>query len=202
MKTQITKELEKAIVKRTSKQGTFGVLECTIGWYGKEIVDYITYDTNGVFRCYEIKCSLSDFHSKASKTFIGNYNYYVLTKELYEQVKDEIPDYIGIYVFDDLVKKAKWKALRCPEYLNTERAASDVLKDSMIRSLSREAMKLYKSDDDALIQQKEREINSLTREQTSLHKELRVLKKLLLRKFGRNYIEVIEQLDDKYKQYL
>lgn len=67
-----------------------GCFEVTIGWYGKERVDYITYDTKGIWRCYEIKVSKSDFHSKAKKTFIGHYNYFVVTRELYNEIKNEI----------------------------------------------------------------------------------------------------------------
>mgnify|MGYP000163993137 CR=1 FL=1 len=53
MKTEETKRLERAIWKATNKQGVFGCFEVTIGWFGKERVDYMTYDTKGVFRCYE-----------------------------------------------------------------------------------------------------------------------------------------------------
>lgn len=44
-KTEVTKQLEDAIYKETSKQGTFGCFEVTIGWYGDERVDYMTYNT-------------------------------------------------------------------------------------------------------------------------------------------------------------
>jgi hypothetical protein len=60
----LTKELENNIWKTTRKQGVFGCLEVTIGWFGKERVDYITYDTNDIWRCYEIKISKSDSTAK------------------------------------------------------------------------------------------------------------------------------------------
>lgn len=85
----------------------------TVGWYGKERVDYITYDTKGIWRCYEIKVSKSDFHSKAKKTFVGHYNYFVLTRELYDEVKEEIPNHIGAYVWGG----AWLKELRNKSYL-------------------------------------------------------------------------------------
>ena len=97
-KTEKTAKLERSIWSATSKQGVFGCFEVTIGWFGKERVDYITYDTKGVWRCYEVKVSLSDFRSKAKKTFCGHYNYYVMPSELYEKVKDEIPSHVGVYV--------------------------------------------------------------------------------------------------------
>lgn len=55
MKTAETVALEKAIRRVTRKTGVFGCYEVTIGFCGRERVDYMTYDTKGVFRCYEIK---------------------------------------------------------------------------------------------------------------------------------------------------
>lgn len=55
MKTAETVALEKAIRRATYKMGTFGCYEVTIGYGGKERVDYMTYDTKGIFRCYEVK---------------------------------------------------------------------------------------------------------------------------------------------------
>lgn len=54
MKTAETVALEKAIRRATRKTGVFGCYEVTIGFCGRERVDYMTYDTKGVFRCYEI----------------------------------------------------------------------------------------------------------------------------------------------------
>lgn len=79
MKTAETVALEKSIRRVTRKTGVFGCYEVTIGFCGRERVDYMTYDTKGVFRCYEIKVSKADFHSAAAKSFVGHYNYYVLT---------------------------------------------------------------------------------------------------------------------------
>lgn len=128
----------------------FGCFEVTIGWYGKERVDYITYDTNGIWRCYEIKVSKADFHSKAHNTFIGHFNYYVLTKELYEQVKDEIPNHIGVFVEGGLVKRPKKQKLGEDE---------QVLKNSLIRCLYREAEKVIKSDNPTVVENLKRKLN-------------------------------------------
>lgn len=89
-KTDLTIKLEKDIYAATNKLGVFGCFEVTIGFYGKERVDYMTYDTKGIWRCYEIKVSKSDFHSKAKKTFIGHFNYYVMPRALYEEVRETI----------------------------------------------------------------------------------------------------------------
>lgn len=90
MKTDETKRLEMEIWNATNKQGVFGCFEVTIGWFGKERVDYMTYDTKGTFRCYEIKVTKADFHSPCHNSFVGHLNYYVLPVELYEAVQDEI----------------------------------------------------------------------------------------------------------------
>lgn len=136
-KTEMTEQLEKAIWEETNKQSVYCCFEVTIGFHGTERVDYMTFDIKGVWRCYEIKASKADFHSKASHTFVGNYNYYVLTQELYEQIKHEIPNHIGIYVRGTLVKNPKKQELAISEQM---------LKNSLIRSLAREAEKLYKSE--------------------------------------------------------
>ena len=135
-KSKDTKKLEDQIYKSTNKQGTFGCFEVTIGWFGKERVDYMTFDTKGVWRCYEIKSSVSDFRSKSAKTFVGHLNYFVMTEELYEKVKDEIPPGIGVYIGGHCKKKAKKRDLGEDE---------NVLKASMIRSLAREAQKYYRT---------------------------------------------------------
>ncbi len=133
----------------------FGCYEVTIGWDGEERVDYITYDTKGIWRCYEIKVSKSDFHSKASKTFIGHYNYFVMTAELYEQVKEEIPSHIGVYCGKTLVKRPKKQQLGVDE---------QILKDSMIRSLSRENEKFIKTNDTQYINNLKNRINRVEKE--------------------------------------
>ncbi|PEB86028.1 hypothetical protein COM94_16680 [Bacillus thuringiensis] len=148
-KTEATIEMERQIYAVTKKQGVFGCFEVTIGWFGKERVDYLTLDTKGIWRCYEVKVSVSDFRSKANKTFCGHYNYYVMPRELYEKVKDEIPSHIGVYIGGWLEKRAKKQELAVEE---------DILKASLIRSLSREADKLIKSDNPSTVESLQRQI--------------------------------------------
>lgn len=52
----------------------------------------------GDFFCYEVKSSVEDFHSKNGHNFIGDFNYYVMPRNVYEIVKDEIPYRVGVYV--------------------------------------------------------------------------------------------------------
>lgn len=165
MKTDVTKQLEKELYQRTDGRKEFGCEEVTIGWLGKERVDFITYDTKGIIRCYEIKASKSDFYSKAAKTFIGNYNYYVMPLKLYNMVKQDIPNGIGCYVKEDdwglkNIKKAKKQELLVDK---------EVIMASMIRSLYRDSSKLFENNgrDDL-----NRTVNDLRRNNKYLREEL------------------------------
>ena len=50
----------------------------------------------------EVKSSVEDFHSKNGHNFLGDYNYYVMPEEVYEQIKKEIPYQVGVYVPDGM----------------------------------------------------------------------------------------------------
>ncbi|MGK4040832.1 hypothetical protein AB0Y20_00925 [Heyndrickxia oleronia] len=177
-KTELTIELERQIWGATSKQGVFGCFEVTIGWFGNERVDYITYDTKGIWRCYEVKVSKSDFYSKAKKTFIGHYNYFVLPKDLYDEVKDDIPKHVGVYLGNYCVKKAKKQELKVDE---------EILKNSLIRSLTREFEKQYKSGNPNVIDYLNRQINRLQKEVDRYKNDYRELTRSLYLKFGRDW---------------
>lgn len=179
-KTDTTFQLEKAIIRETSKLGTFGCLEVTIGFGGNERVDYMTVDTKGIWRCYEVKCSVSDFRSKAKKTFVGHYNYFVMTSEVYEKVKDEVPSHVGIYIMGRLVKRPKKQELTVDE---------SVLKMSMIRSLSREADKIHRLSNHNSINDINNENKKLKEEKAMLNKELMYIKSMCRLKYGRDWDE-------------
>jgi hypothetical protein len=138
--------LQTAIWKVTNKMGIFACHEVGIGSGRKiEIVDFLTYNTKGEWRCFEIKVSKQDFYSKHKKTFVGNFNYYVMPPELYEQVKQDIPKDIGVYTYYPKAnKQCPWlhcckKAKRKELIVN-----KDILIYSIIKSLSREYDKIIK----------------------------------------------------------
>lgn len=161
MKTETTKRLEQLLANRFNKRNEFYVFECTIGWYGKEIVDCIMYNCQRETYCYEIKQSKQDFHSKNKLTFIGNKNYFVMPYKLYKEIKNEVPPEIGILVAIDRVepkeeqqidlfgnKRTKYftelidglKELYCikPSKKQELKADKEVILSSMLRSMQRD----------------------------------------------------------------
>lgn len=144
LKTKTTKELEQLIFFETKadKVGTYGAFEVALGEnYGNEYVDYMTMNSEGQFRCYEIKQSYNDLHSKAKLSFRGDYNYLVMTEELYEEALSKGDNdwwNIGIYIrkyrpsgepYLKIVKKAPKRAVA--PWIRYE------LTHCMVRSLSR-----------------------------------------------------------------
>lgn len=161
-KTELTLMLESNIWKATHKQGVFSAFEVTIGWSGNERVDYMTYDTKRIFRCYEIKVSKSDFHSSAAKTFCGHFNYFVMPFALFQQVKEEIPKDIGVFCEarsrdPQLAKREPCVCVRRAKRRELTESP-DVLKDSMIRSLSRDLGKQMLSGSPTLVECYDREL--------------------------------------------
>ncbi|WP_438721310.1 hypothetical protein [Enterococcus sp. AZ103] len=143
----MTKQAEKCLWHYTNKQGIFGCFEVTIGWFGKERVDFMTYSTDNTIRCYEIKVTMADLKSTAKQTFIGDYNYLVVTQELWELIQSDNSlgwkyYYQGILVFQNgnvgiiSVKKAKKQQVSI--------GTRATVLESMVRSLNREVGKYYK----------------------------------------------------------
>lgn len=129
MKTKLTKQLESTLYQYCLEQGSYVVEEVSMpNKFG--IVDTLSYqqltDGNIEWRCYELKVTKSDFHSKAQLSFIGNYNYFVLPQELYEEVVDEIPSHIGVLIyrpFDQKAIEASPQTLRAPGFLTIAKKA-------------------------------------------------------------------------------
>ena len=157
-------------MQSTVEKRTFGCPEVTIGWYGKKRVDFMITNTRGIVWCYEIKVSKSDFHSKHGHNFEGHYNYYVMTLELYEEVKDEIPDGIGVLIGKNLECKKRAKRKRI-----TDKRASE-LRMFLLRSMSREVKKSYSSFDLQELAKLKRRLDLWRRSSDSYRKELRSIR--------------------------
>lgn len=132
-KTSLTREIEIRFVDYLyDVKYELAITECGLGVgmrYG--IVDVLSYHgksiSNGrgkprtrevTWRCYEIKTSKADFYSKHKWTFVGDYNYFVVPVDLYEEIKKDIPKGIGCYVYTGtrkgfkIVKKAARQKMR------------------------------------------------------------------------------------------
>ncbi|HAP3910706.1 hypothetical protein ACJK2Y_00950 [Enterococcus faecalis] len=149
MKTDLTKQAEKCLWYYTNKMGVFGCFEVTIGWFGKERVDFMTYSTDNTIRCYEIKVTLADLKSSAKQTFLGDYNYLVVTNKLWEKIQAN-PDLRwkyhnqGILVFSELRHKLGITSVKKAKKQNVPLGTRATVLESMVRSLNREVEKFYK----------------------------------------------------------
>ncbi|EGQ4068044.1 hypothetical protein F9783_01875 [Staphylococcus pseudintermedius] len=122
------------------KLSVYGCHEVTIGLEplkkGREIVDFLTYDSKNVFRAYEIKVTKEDLKSDSKLSFVGHYNYIVLPRKLYEEIKetDLLPFNVGIIIVGEgLIKKSGRKTLSISDNIK--------LLESLMRSLNRENKK-------------------------------------------------------------
>ncbi|GEO79584.1 hypothetical protein FD29_GL001377 [Companilactobacillus mindensis DSM 14500] len=129
MKTKLTKQLESTLYQYCLEQGSYVVEEVSMP-DSKGIVDTLSYqqlsDGKIEWRCYELKVTKSDFHSKAKLSFIGNYNYFVLPQKLYDEVSSEIPSHIGVLIyraFDKEAIEASPQTLRAPGFLTVAKKA-------------------------------------------------------------------------------
>ncbi len=168
-KRQDTISLENALIKQTRKKRIYGCEEITIGFYnnghGNEVVDFMTMDSKGTIKCYELKVTLQDLKSDAKKSWYGNYNYLVVSRELYGQISDwneYIPDNIGILVGECL--ESKRKAKRCDISSDTE----IMLKESMIRSMFWKMIKFKDARSLDRQRQLQSKIRSLEKEKESI----------------------------------
>lgn len=110
MKTPLTLKQKELIYQEVNakKIGLYSSFEVAVKENQREYIDFMTMDTNETIRCYEIKSSLADFKSKSTKTFIGDFNYYVMPAELYEKIKDELEWGVGVYVTEgNTIKRIK-----------------------------------------------------------------------------------------------
>lgn len=152
MKTNETKSIEAILFQNLfapnnpSLAKRYGCAEVTVGFPAKkitvdnrkEIVDFLSYDKRADnLYCYEIKVSLTDLKSDAAKSFYGNYNYLVVTEELYDRHREEvyaaIPDKAGIIVCD--TDTMSMRAAKTARKIEISDEAREILKDSLLRSL-------------------------------------------------------------------
>jgi hypothetical protein len=153
-KRKETTQIEDALHDMCKKKRIYGCEEVTIGFYnnghGNEIADFTTIDSRGTVCCYEIKVSVSDLKSKAKKSWYGNYNYLVVTDELYKKVNDwstYTSNYIGLIVGYFVNNKAELASVLRAKKRELSNDDEIMIKESMIRSFYWK-MKKYKDASD------------------------------------------------------
>lgn len=149
-KNRKTLLLENCLQKHMRFNNERGVLESTIHIDKKNCDDYEIVDglsvrienDKEIWFCYEVKSSKMDFNSSASWTFVGHYNYFVMDSWLFDQVKDKIPNHIGVLApvhredEDDYILRCIKEPIKC------ELKVDEIeLRDSIFRSFDREVHK-------------------------------------------------------------
>ena len=136
-KSEKTYELEEIITLANARSNRIGCAEVTLDDWG--IVDFISMDLTGArtIRCYELKISKSDFLSDAKKTFVGDFNYYVIPTELWDSIKGHVEKGVGVWVVDKHGNPSvKKKASRMKCKIDRSRVMGKIL-----RALNRENLK-------------------------------------------------------------
>ncbi|MDT2903339.1 hypothetical protein [Lactococcus lactis] len=151
MKTKETLELEELLFKSHGhKLGEYSCFEVTFGtrdpWSKgtSERVDFVSYENQGnTFRCYEIKVSKPDFMSNAKKTFSGDFNYFVMPRELWNKLTEENNELLRTYLFSGVgviiptIRKGGLEVVRKPKRKNLALHEKFHMLESMMKSMSR-----------------------------------------------------------------
>lgn len=123
-KSKLTIEIENALFKRFKGTGYRYANEVVVTriYNGKKqwgICDFVTSKTGDSrtyglpeIGCYEIKISISDFKSKNGHSLFGDVNYYVMPKELFDEILKKNANLImgefGIMTYKDgTLRKAR-----------------------------------------------------------------------------------------------
>ena len=209
-KTLQTKHLEMCLYNNCQNNGIYGCEEITIGFahngHGNEICDFITMDSRGTFRCYEIKVTMADFHSKAHLSWYGHYNYIMVPKDMYESHKEEIergiPGDVGIcteteFSYQDPInirKKSKRRELSNQELT--------MISQSVIRSMGNKIIKLRGetvpesvNESKKKIRRLQNDLKSAKREVTDYQKELSLYRHYYRIRTGKNISDLIPETD-------
>lgn len=94
----------------------------------------------GDFYCFEIKSCVEDFNSKNGHNFIGDFNYYVMTKDTYDAIKSQIPYGVGVLVPESGILSFL-KVIKKPKRIDRKRSIQEMLL-MMFRSANRDRYRI------------------------------------------------------------
>ncbi|HHX59266.1 MAG TPA: hypothetical protein GX707_00770, partial [Epulopiscium sp.] len=108
--------------------------------------------------------------------------YYVMPEKVFEEVKDEIPNHIGVYI-------PKRNSLCSAKNAKRQELAVDeqILKNSMIRSLYRESERIIDSNDKTVIEKLSSRLASVERRYQNKNRQYNQLRKKLRDTFGEDW---------------
>lgn len=179
-KRKETIDIENALENQTREKRIYGCSEVTIGFPakggGKEIVDFITMDSKGIIKCYEIKVTKADLASNAKKSWYGHFNYLIVTEELYEKINDwkqYLSEDVGLIVFGARTRGNPFVSRISAKKRNITTEIESMLKDSMVRSMYFKMEKYKDSVSIELQKEKNKEISRLKKENDSLRERAR-----------------------------
>ena len=144
-----TKEIENIAYNHLWAKGKYLVFEVAaprelVNKYHRERVDLLMYESTGIWKCFEIKNSVSDFRSSAKHSFWADYNYYILNADIYESVKDEIPNDIGVWLVYKPEKSKGWMECVKKPKKRKRLCSHESLMFALMQGLSREYKKYRK----------------------------------------------------------
>ncbi|USS86471.1 hypothetical protein M3M38_07330 [Fructilactobacillus cliffordii] len=149
-KTKATRDLERRLWNYTHSGpgNAFACFEVTIGVsvYNskKQIVDFLSYKNND-FRAYEIKVTLADLNSKNALSLVGDFNYLVLTKELWDKIQKMKQKPEALWFAGVMIPKGddSLQCVRKSGHPTVTFGKKALLMESMVRSMDRELNKVY-----------------------------------------------------------
>ncbi len=169
-KTDLTQKYESILIGVYKREYGCPEVSMGIGTAKNGRVDYLVMDSKGIFKCYEIKVTKADFRSTNINSFEGHYNYYAMPESLFEEVKGEIPDHVGVVIPGDYpkpylrnVKKAKRQELSDEQRLN--------LTQYLTRSLARDANRYYEIQNENTVPKLKKQIRELTKDRDDYHQK-------------------------------
>ena len=92
----------------------------------------------GDFYCFEVKSCVDDFKSKNGHNFIGDFNYYVMPFDVYEEIKNLVPYNVGVLTEKtDRIGRSYLECTKKARRKDRERPVSEMLL-MMFRSANRD----------------------------------------------------------------
>lgn len=148
--TAMLSALTESYISPTNDTRIYWAKEVTFDYYTEHPirVDYMKFKPvnntisgieKGDFYCFEIKSCPADFKSKNGHNFIGDFNYYVMTRETFEQVQELIPYKVGVLVPSASLFQSL-EVIKKPKRKDRERSIYEMLL-MMFRSANRDRLK-------------------------------------------------------------